>query len=246
MGLVDLDDIKLGNGDDFPPTENFLKLKFTQGQINWLAQALNALNEAAGDIEPSEPIVRTYEPGDGINVRVIDDNTSEISVKIGEGRGLKFFDGIMGLNDNNDAFDVDESGIHAITATSNRLGMVSVGDGLKVDGAGRLSLITQGAPLSMVQASFTDSRITYDWLKILGDAPFGVWTANNTSDNPITVNAGDPITTSLPKIVGSTVNYVAFSENGNFVACGRLEVNGRQLITSTDITFPTGFTYIIM
>ena len=45
MGILDLSKFELGAGKDEPPYKGFLDLNTQQGQINWVAQAVAALNE---------------------------------------------------------------------------------------------------------------------------------------------------------------------------------------------------------
>ena len=101
MGLIDLDKVILGQGEDFPPTENFLQLQTQQGQINWLAQALTELNDAAEGSIYELPVATAdtlggIKQGDGLTIAA--DGTASANL----GTGLEF----------------DENGAIQATATS--------------------------------------------------------------------------------------------------------------------------------
>lgn len=72
MGLIDLDNLDLAAGKDFPPCDKFLQIRTQQGQINWLAQAVDEINEAAGSGDELKPATTTtlggVIVGDGLDV----------------------------------------------------------------------------------------------------------------------------------------------------------------------------------
>lgn len=155
MGLIDLDKVILGQGEDFPPTNNFLHLQTQQGQINWLAQALTELNEAAesGGGKYELPVADANTLGGvkkGAGVTIAADGTASIAadngleiaddtIKAKLGSGMKLTDGAITPN---------------------------LGSGLEFDGTGAIQAIAtskltkQVGPVCVVKPDAWNNTIT--------------------------------------------------------------------------------------
>lgn len=147
MGLIDLDNVKLGQGEDFPPTENFLHLHTQQGQINWLAQALTELNEAAEGCGKYELPVATADTlggvkkGSGVTIAadgaisIAADNGLEVAndtIKAKLGSGMKLTDGAITPNLGS-GLELDGTGAIQATATSKLTKQVGPLHAIKAD-----------------------------------------------------------------------------------------------------------------
>lgn len=179
MSLVDFNTVDISKKHDTPPA-TFIKLQVQQGQINWLLQALCAVNDAAGaasgDISFTIGTVTTLDAGANATVTLTKSNdTYVLDFGIPEGergaQGMRGEQGAAGIGIDSLAwgtgleYDASNMKVNAVLATNTQPGVVKVGDNLSVSEDGTLNATAGGtAYVAGEGISIADNTIS---LKVL-------------------------------------------------------------------------------
>ena len=252
MGLIDLDKVILGQGEDFPPTENFLQLQTQQGQINWLAQALTELNDAAEGSTYELPVATAdtlggIKQGDGLTIAAdgtasVTGSAYELPVATADTLGgIKQGDGLTIAADG--TASVTGSAYELPVATADTLGGIKQGDGLTIaaDGTASASL---GTGLEFDENGAIQATATSTLTKQLDVKGISVkaWQEGTTASIAYQITDGHTydVNNDLLFIGPSNTSQKVWTNNGVYVSSiGTTSTAGQVIITFTADTTPT-------